>query len=47
MLPSDYPKWQSVYYHFRVWLEKDEQVEVVKRSKLHKFIVLPRRWGLI
>ncbi|MCI8552239.1 MAG: transposase [Lawsonibacter sp.] len=18
MLPSDYPKWQSVYYHFRV-----------------------------
>ena len=24
MLPSDYPKWQSVYYHFRVWSEKDE-----------------------
>ena len=24
MLPSDYPKWQSVYYYFRVWSEKDE-----------------------
>ena len=24
MLPSDHPKWQSVYYHFRVWPEKDE-----------------------
>ncbi len=24
MLPSDYPPWQSVYYHFRVWSEKDE-----------------------
>ena len=21
MLPGDYPKWQSVYYHFRVWSE--------------------------
>ncbi len=24
MLPSDYPKWQSVYHHFRVRSEKDE-----------------------
>lgn len=24
MLPSDYLKWQSVYYHFRVGSEKDE-----------------------
>ena len=20
MLPSDYPKWQTVYYYFRIWL---------------------------
>ncbi len=24
MLPGDYPKWQTVYYYFRVWSEKDE-----------------------
>ncbi len=44
MLSSDYPRCQSVYYHFRVWSKKNEQVEVVKRSKLHKFVVRPCHW---
>jgi len=29
MLPCDYPKWQSVYYHFRVWFEKGEAAELL------------------
>ena len=24
MLPSDYPKWQTVYYYFRIWSEKED-----------------------
>ena len=24
MLPSDFPKWQLVYYYFRIWKETDE-----------------------
>ena len=25
MLPSNYPKWQLVYYYFKVWSKQDEQ----------------------
>ena len=25
MLPSDFPKWQLVYYYFRVWSMADEK----------------------
>ncbi len=34
MLPSGYPKWQTVYYYFRVWPEKDE----TRASVLDKFL---------
>ncbi len=38
MLPSDYPKWQSVYYYFRVWAEKDETGVSVLDKVLHKLV---------
>ena len=38
MLPSDYPKWQSVYYYFRVWSEKDETGVSVLDKVLHKLV---------
>ncbi len=38
MLPCDYPKWQSVYYHFRVWSEKDETGVSVLDKVLQKLV---------
>ena len=38
MLPSDYPKWQSVYYYFRVWSEKDETGISVLDKVLQKLV---------
>ena len=38
MLPSDYPKWQSVYYYFRVWSEKDETGVSVLDKVLQKLV---------
>ena len=38
MLPSDYPQWQSVYYYFRVWCEKDETGVSVLDKVLHKLV---------
>ena len=38
MLPSDYPKWQSVYYHFRVWSEKDETGVSILDKVLKKLV---------
>ena len=38
MLPSDYPKWQSVYYYFRVWSEKDETGVSILDKVLQKLV---------
>jgi len=38
MLPSDYPKWQSVYYYFRVWSEKNETGVSVLDKVLQKLV---------
>ncbi len=38
MLPSDYLKWQSVYYHFRVWSEKDEAGVSILDKVLQKLV---------
>ena len=38
MLPSNYPKWQSVYYYFRVWSEKDETGVSVLDKVLQKLV---------
>ena len=48
MLPSNYPKWQLVYYYFKVWSKQDEQgislidkllkksVKIVRNNSLKK-----------
>ncbi|MDE7260505.1 MAG: transposase, partial [Oscillospiraceae bacterium] len=38
LLPSDYPKWQSVYYHFGVWSEKDEKGVSILDKVLQKLV---------
>ena len=38
MLPSDYPKWQTVYYYFRIWAEKDEMGRSILDKALQKLV---------
>ncbi len=38
MLPSDYPKWQTVYYYFRVWSEKDKTGISILNKVLQKLV---------
>ena len=38
MLPSDYPKWQTVYYYFRIWSEKDETGVIILDKALQKLV---------
>lgn len=40
MLPSDFPKWELVYYYFRVWSKKDDDGtslldRVLKKIDMH------------
>ena len=37
-MPGSAPKWQSVYYHFRVWSEKDETGASVLDKVLQKLV---------
>ena len=36
MLPSNFPKWQLVYYHFRIWSTPDEQGQSLLDNVLKK-----------
>ena len=36
MLPSDFPKWQLVYYYFSVWSKADEEDESLLDRLLKK-----------
>ena len=38
MLPKDYPQWQSVYYYFRLWSEKDEAGVSILDRVLQKLV---------
>ena len=38
MLPNDYSQWQSVYYYFRVWSEKEEAGVSVLDKVLQKLV---------
>ncbi len=38
LLPSDFPKWQNVYYHFRGWSEKDENGVSALDKVLNKLV---------
>ena len=37
-LPRDYPKWQTVYYYFRIWSEKDETGVSILDKALQKLV---------
>jgi transposase len=36
MLPSDFPKWNNVYNHFRIWSEKKDGGESILEAVLKK-----------
>lgn len=42
MLPSDFPKWQSVYMYFQIWSKKKDDKEsildIVLKKWLEKFV---------
>ena len=55
LIPKEYPDWNLLYYYFTIWNETGvldkalkkiigAVVEVVKRSELHKFVAIPKRW---
>jgi len=37
-LPHDFPKWEDVYYHFRVWSEPGEDGESLLDKVLRKLV---------
>ena len=39
MLPSDFPKWQLVYYYFSVWKKNDESGTSLLNRVLNKLVV--------
>jgi transposase len=36
MLPKDFPKWQTVYFYFRIWSEKEEGSDSLLETVLKK-----------
>lgn len=38
MLPSNYPQWQTVYYYFRIWSEKEETGGSILDKVLQKLV---------
>lgn len=36
MLPVNYPKWQNVYYHYRLWKKKDKNGDTALDRALKK-----------
>jgi transposase len=36
MLPADFPKWNNVYNHFRIWSEKKDGGESILEAVLKK-----------
>lgn len=38
MLPSDFPKWSTVYYYFRIWKHKENEEESILEKILKKLI---------
>jgi transposase len=37
-LPHDFPKWQNVYYHFRLWKKPEEDGESLLDKVLRKLV---------
>lgn len=38
MLPSDFPKWSTVYFHFTIWSEKKEKESSILEQALKKMV---------
>jgi transposase len=42
MMPSDFPKWQSIYMYFRIWSKKKDDkgsiLDMVLKKWLEKFV---------
>ena len=36
MLPSDFPKWSTVYFYYEIWTEQKEGESIVLQSVLKK-----------
>jgi hypothetical protein len=41
-IPHDFPKWQIVYYYFRIWSEKDKNGETLLDKILSEIVVMER-----
>ena len=41
-LPHDFPKWQNVYYHFRIWKTLGEDGETLLDKVLRKLVEAER-----
>ena len=41
-LPHDFPKWQNVYYHFRIWKTPGENGETLLDKVLRKLVEAER-----
>ena len=41
-LPHDFPKWQNVYYHFRIWKTPGEDGETLLDKVLRKLVEAER-----
>jgi transposase len=39
MLPADFPKWNNVYNHFRIWSAKKDGGESILEAVLKKLLV--------
>lgn len=46
MLPSDFPKWETVYFYFRIWKKKDGDKDSILEAVLKKIsrITTYQKW---
>ena len=41
-IPHDFPKWQNVYYHFRIWSQKDKNSKTILDKALEELVMSER-----
>ena len=41
-LPHDFPKWENVYYHYKIWKEPDEKGKSILDKALDELVVSER-----
>jgi transposase len=45
MLPSDFPKWNTIYFYFQIWTKKEEGAESILDQALRELITELRLEG--